>query len=84
MTIIMQCLGCGTVVTNPRVFNYMYEKCTPCALRQKDNEEKAIDSFLQAEAERKLEQDAKQYAEYSPTRTTVDSNSNYLGTYPMS
>jgi hypothetical protein len=37
----------------------MYEKCNPCALRQKDNEEKAIDSFLQAEAERKLEQDAK-------------------------
>ena len=51
----MQCLGCGTVVINPRVFNYMYEKCTPCALRQKEQEEKAIDSFLHAEAERKLD-----------------------------
>jgi hypothetical protein len=54
----MQCLGCGTVVTNPRVFNYMYEKCTPCALRQKEQEEKAIDSFLHAEAERKLDNNA--------------------------
>lgn len=54
----MQCLGCGTVVTNPRVFNYMYEKCTPCALRQKEQEEKAIDSFLHTEAERKLENNA--------------------------
>ena len=54
----MQCLGCGAVVTNPRVFNYMYEKCTPCALRQKEQEEKAIDSFLHADAERKLEKDA--------------------------
>jgi hypothetical protein len=54
----MQCIGCGTVVANPRVFNYMYEKCTPCALRQKEQEEKAIDSFLHAEAERKLENNA--------------------------
>ena len=54
----MQCLGCGTVVTNPLVFNYMYEKCTPCALRQKEQDEKAIDSFLHADAERKLEKDA--------------------------
>jgi hypothetical protein len=54
----MQCLGCGTVVINPRVINYMYEKCMPCALRQKEQEEKAIDSFLHAEAERKLENNA--------------------------
>jgi molybdopterin-guanine dinucleotide biosynthesis protein A len=56
--IIMQCLGCDTVVVNPRVFNYMYEKCSPCVLKQKEQEEKAIDTFLHAEAERKLEQDA--------------------------
>jgi hypothetical protein len=54
----MQCLGCGAMVINPKVFNYMYEKCTPCALRQKETEEKAIDSFLHAEAERKLDSNA--------------------------
>jgi len=59
MTIFMQCLGCGTTVTNPRIMNYMYEKCDYCALRQKEQEEKAIDSFLQANAERELEKDAK-------------------------
>ena len=59
MTILMQCLGCGVVVTNPKVMNYMYEKCNFCTEKQKDMEEKAIDTFLHAEAERKLEQDAK-------------------------
>jgi hypothetical protein len=57
MTIVMQCLGCGTVVTNPRIINYMFEKCDPCADKQREMEERAIDSFLDAEAERKLEQD---------------------------
>lgn len=54
MTIVMQCLGCGTTVTNPKVLNYMYEKCDYCTEKQKDIEEKAIDTFLHAEAERKL------------------------------
>ena len=58
MTIVMQCLGCGATVTNPRTINYMYEKCDYCALRQKEQEEKAIDTFLHAEAERKLESNA--------------------------
>jgi hypothetical protein len=58
MTVIMQCLGCGTTVTNPRVMNYMYEKCNPCTDKHKEMEERAIDTFLHAEAERKLEQDA--------------------------
>jgi hypothetical protein len=35
--------------------NYMYEKCNPCTAKQKDLEEKAIDTFLHGEAERKLE-----------------------------
>jgi hypothetical protein len=54
----MQCLGCGTVVTNPKVMNYMYEKCDYCTDKQKEMEEKAIDSFLHAEAERKLDSNA--------------------------
>jgi hypothetical protein len=58
MTVLMQCLGCGTVVTNPRTMNYMFEKCDPCAEKQRDMEEMAIDTFLHAQAERKLEQDA--------------------------
>ena len=58
MTVLMQCLGCGVVVTNPKVMNYMYEKCDFCTDKQKEQEEKAIDSFLHAEAERKLENNA--------------------------
>lgn len=49
MTILMQCLGCGTTVKNPRIFNYMYEKCTPCAIRQKEQEDKALSSFTNAD-----------------------------------
>jgi hypothetical protein len=58
VTVLMQCLGCNTTVTNPRIMNYMYEKCNPCALRQKEQEELAIDTFLHAEAERKLDSNA--------------------------
>jgi hypothetical protein len=36
----------------------MYEKCDYCTEKQKDVENKAIDTFLHAEAERKLEADA--------------------------
>ena len=55
MTVLMECLGCGITVENPRTMNYMYEKCNPCTEKQKDMEEKAIDTFLHGEAERKLE-----------------------------
>lgn len=58
MTVVMECIGCKVTVTNPRIMNYMYEKCNPCALRQKEQEELAIDTFLHAEAERKLESNA--------------------------
>jgi len=58
MTILMQCLGCGTVVTNPKVMNYMYEKCDYCTDKQKEMEEKAIDSFLHQEAEKKRDANA--------------------------
>jgi hypothetical protein len=58
MTIIMQCLGCGTTVTNPKVMNYMYEKCDFCTEKHKEMEERAIDTFLHAEAERKLDSNA--------------------------
>lgn len=58
MTILMQCLGCGTVVTNPRIMNMMYEKCDICADKQREQENLAIDSFLHAEAERKLDSNA--------------------------
>lgn len=52
MTVLMQCLGCGTVVTNPKVMNYMYEKCDFCYRKQMEQEERAIDTFLQDKAER--------------------------------
>ena len=58
MTVFMQCLGCGVVVTNPKVIHMMYEKCDFCTAKQKDQEEKAIDSFLHAQAERKLDSNA--------------------------
>jgi hypothetical protein len=35
--------------------NYMYEKCDFCSEKQREMEEKAIDTFLHGEAERKLE-----------------------------
>lgn len=54
MTVLMQCLGCGTVVKNPRIMNMMYEKCDICTEKQRDQEEKAIDTFLHQEAEKKL------------------------------
>ena len=49
MTILMSCLDCNTTVKNPRIFNYMYEKCTPCAIRQKEQEDKALSFFTNAD-----------------------------------
>jgi len=68
MTIMMQCLSCGTMVINPRILNYMYEKCTPCAEKQKEQEEFAIDTFLQAQAEKELEHHASQVKSNTPQR----------------
>ncbi len=58
MTVLMECLGCKKTVTNPKTINYMYERCNPCVLIQKELEERAIDTFLHSEAERKLESNA--------------------------
>ena len=58
MTVVMQCLRCGTMVTNPRVMNMMYEMCNYCAEKQQDRENKAIDTFLHQEAEKELEHNA--------------------------
>lgn len=58
MTVMMQCLGCGTMVTNPRVMNMMYEMCDYCTGQQMEKENKAIDTFLHQEAEKELEQNA--------------------------
>ena len=68
MTITMQCLGCGTIVINPRLLNYMFEKCTPCAEIQREQEEFAIDTFLQAQAEKELEQHGTQLQQDTPKR----------------
>jgi hypothetical protein len=38
--------------------NMMYEKCDFCTAKQKEQEERAIDTFLHQEAERKLENNA--------------------------
>jgi hypothetical protein len=53
MTVLMQCLGCGTVVTNPKTMNYMYEKCDVCYYKHKEQEELAIDTYLHGLAEQK-------------------------------
>ena len=58
MTVLMQCLGCGTLVKNPKVMNYMYEKCDYCTAQQKELEDKAVDTFLHQEAERKANPNA--------------------------
>ena len=51
--IIMQCLGCGEMIKNPKAMNYIYEKCDICAEKQRERENKAIDTFLHDQAERK-------------------------------
>jgi hypothetical protein len=56
--ILMQCLGCGTVVKNPRTMNYMYEKCNVCLETQLEQENRAIDVYLHDRAEKELEQNA--------------------------
>jgi hypothetical protein len=56
--ILMQCLGCGTMVKNPKTINYMYEKCDVCYTKQKEQEELAIDTYLHGQAEQKREHHA--------------------------
>jgi hypothetical protein len=56
--ILIQCLGCGGMVENPRTMNYMYEKCDVCLKSQKIQEERAIDTYLHGEAEKKREANA--------------------------
>ena len=58
MTVMMQCLRCGTMVTDPRVMNMLYEMCNFCAEQQKERENQAIDTFLHQEAEKELDKNA--------------------------
>jgi hypothetical protein len=46
----------------------MFEKCTPCAEIQREQEEFAIDTFLQAQAEKELEQHGTQLQQDTPKR----------------
>jgi hypothetical protein len=55
---MMQCLGCGAVVKNPRTVQYMYEKCDVCLKSQLEQEERAIDTYLHEQALKKLESNA--------------------------
>lgn len=57
-TFMMQCLGCGTVVKNPRTVQYMYEKCDVCLKSQLQQEERAIDTYLHERALKELEANA--------------------------
>jgi hypothetical protein len=57
-TFMMQCLGCGIVVKNPRTVQYMYEKCDVCLKSQLEQEERAIDTYLHDRAEKELEANA--------------------------
>lgn len=52
MTVLMQCLGCGTIVTNPHIMNYIYEKCDFCYPKQVEAEKKALKIFTQEQSER--------------------------------
>ena len=53
MTVLMQCLGCGVMVQNPRALHMMYEKCDVCYTKHKEQEELAIDMYLDQVAEEK-------------------------------
>lgn len=57
-TFMMQCLGCGTVVKNPRTVQYMYEKCDVCLKSQLEQEERAVDTYLHERAVKELEANA--------------------------
>jgi hypothetical protein len=57
-TFMMQCLGCGAVVKNPRTVQYMYEKCDVCLKSQLEQEERAIDTYLHERALKELEANA--------------------------
>jgi hypothetical protein len=56
--ILMQCLGCAVMVKNPRTMNYMYEKCNVCLESQLEQENRAIDTYLDQEAEKELDNHA--------------------------
>jgi hypothetical protein len=57
-TFMMQCLGCGIVVKNPRTVQYMYEKCDVCLKSQLEQEERAMDTYLHERAVKELEANA--------------------------
>lgn len=37
MTVLMECTNCGAMVTNPRVINFMYERCGDCVKLAEEN-----------------------------------------------
>jgi hypothetical protein len=43
------------MVKNPKTVNYMTEKCTPCELRHRELANLAIDTYLEQQAEEKLD-----------------------------
>jgi hypothetical protein len=47
------------MVKDPRTMNYMYEKCDMCLKSHKEQEEKAIDMYLDQRAEQELDSNAK-------------------------
>jgi acetyl-CoA carboxylase beta subunit len=51
--ILMECRTCGVMVQNPKTLNYMSERCTPCELRQREQANRAIDTYLDQQAEEK-------------------------------
>jgi hypothetical protein len=65
MTVLMACLKCDIVVTNPKIMNYMLEMCDPCVLNHNELSNQAIDTYLHEKAE--AERDAKLKSD-SPAR----------------
>ena len=51
--ILMECRSCGVMVQNPKTINYMAERCTPCEMKYRELANRAIDTYLDQQAEEK-------------------------------
>jgi len=65
MTVLMPCVKCDIMVTNPKIMNYMLEMCDHCVLNHNELSNQAIDTYLHEKAEAKLDA---QFKSYSPAR----------------
>ena len=64
--ILMECRNCGTMIENPKVMNYINERCNVCELRHKEMANLAIDTYLDQKAEEQY--DVQQLKTNTPAR----------------